>query len=419
MPFKTALVPIGAYDTHSEVFKQLTAFLTGVRDINFSGGQSITGYGYGELTNVTCSSAMSTAETITIAHSGGTDAAPTFSVTGSSSGSLPPATGGVAYSSNGISFLIRLERDNNSDGNPDIAYASGDTFTFEVVPGTLVADNAAWVLLRDYSLVDFVTGGNHGALLKGLGSSGTDEIFISITTTLDIATGASHWEIVGALSANLDLSLRGTIGDSDTHYYTLWNGEIEYYFVANGRRFIVGTRLGNSGVTTSLYAGLALPAALPSEYPYPLVVGASSSNFKYSHDSTDARFRSFYNSDRSNGAQVLRPDNTWYNFGNSQLHNGSLQYTNSFTTNGGTEPWANNNHYLCSGAPNSNFLTLPGEIFTPLGDTLYLDGVYWVNGRSPLASFDTLTDSQTSDNFVVVSNNSNITLGEFAAFLLE
>jgi len=55
----------------------------------------------------------------------------------------------------------------------------------------------------------------------------------------------------------------------------LWPNKIQYWLVANGRRFIVVAKV--SSVYEASYLGFALPYGLPTQFPYPLIVGGAAS----------------------------------------------------------------------------------------------------------------------------------------------
>jgi len=53
----------------------------------------------------------------------------------------------------------------------------------------------------------------------------------------------------------------------------MWQGKIQYWCAANGRRFIVVAKI--SSVYEALYLGFALPYGLPTQFPYPMIVGGA------------------------------------------------------------------------------------------------------------------------------------------------
>jgi len=53
----------------------------------------------------------------------------------------------------------------------------------------------------------------------------------------------------------------------------LYNNPIPYWFFGNGRRFVVVAKVGS--VYETCYMGFILPFGLPTQFPYPMVIGGS------------------------------------------------------------------------------------------------------------------------------------------------
>lgn len=119
--------------------------------------------------------------------------------------------------------------------------------------------------------------------LRGPGFAGEDNIYVhlehyqyALTDTFSIrAVGSVGW-LPSALT---------TPGQQPDNTMTNknWSGNVilrtplqrnpmQYWIVANGRRFVVVLSYGNRW--TGLYAGLLLPFGFPAQYPYPLLIGA-------------------------------------------------------------------------------------------------------------------------------------------------
>jgi len=71
--------------------------------------------------------------------------------------------------------------------------------------------------------------------------------------------------VVGSVFWVIELPKKGSI--------LLYTNPIPYWFLGNGRRFVVVAKIGS--VYESCYGGFALPFGLPSQFPYPLVIGGS------------------------------------------------------------------------------------------------------------------------------------------------
>lgn len=113
-------------------------------------------------------------------------------------------------------------------------------------------------------------------VLRGPGLSGQDQVYVGMRLTQRPASDAYFIEFTG---------MTGIIDNSATYrdhvnempnYLRLFTdaGAVTYWFIANGRRFIVVLKI--STVFESVYCGLFLPYADPSSYPYPMYMGASS-----------------------------------------------------------------------------------------------------------------------------------------------
>ena len=107
--------------------------------------------------------------------------------------------------------------------------------------------------------------------LKGTGLSGTDEIFVMLYTYYSEAGDYYNMNFCGAAGFETNDTL-----DEQPGYYAgsamaLWQFQIKYWFVADGRRFIVSTKISTNYMHA--YCGWILPYATPTEYPYPLYIG--------------------------------------------------------------------------------------------------------------------------------------------------
>lgn len=157
-------------------------------------------------------------------------------------------------------------------------------------------------------------------VLKGPGLAGQDEVFIGLRR-VDRDT-ADEFEIqIAGMSGILDdaTAFNGHV-NVQPHVVKLFvdNGPMTYWFVANGRRFMIVVKI--STVYEAAYAGLFLPYAYPINYSYPLFVGASagSQNNVTSWRSTSDAHRHFVNAYYHAGnvyeepsAWMLSPQGDW------------------------------------------------------------------------------------------------------------
>lgn len=111
--------------------------------------------------------------------------------------------------------------------------------------------------------------------LRGPGLSNGDEIFVQIQSVFSQPNDQYNLQVNAATGYNVGANPKytGQPGyDGGVLNILLWNQAIPYWFVANGRRFIIVTKV--STVYQTMYGGFILPYGLPSEYPYPLAIGA-------------------------------------------------------------------------------------------------------------------------------------------------
>lgn len=164
-------------------------------------------------------------------------------------------------------------------------------------------------------------------VLEGPGLSGTDEILIGMRLSVDIPADR-HWiefrGMTGIIPTGLNYDDHINVQPIASRMF-IDNDTMDYWFIANGRRFIVVLKI--STVFEACYCGFFLPFGTPGEYPYPMFCGASAgvsagstsqpeswrddvsghSLFPFPNTYTDsvssANFRS--------GVYILNPDGTW------------------------------------------------------------------------------------------------------------
>lgn len=109
--------------------------------------------------------------------------------------------------------------------------------------------------------------------VQGPGSGSGREIYVNIKTVADVATPYYSWRIRGATGYTSGAGEGLNPGElQDEVYFNLWQNSITYWFYVSDRRFIVVAKCSTAYV--SLYAGLFLPFGTPTQYPFPLYIGA-------------------------------------------------------------------------------------------------------------------------------------------------
>jgi len=208
-----------------------------------------------------------------------------FTVTGSVSGAQAAATVGTPYDNGIVAFTIIAG---------DTAFEADDEFTFDVADGLGATEVYTEMRYDD----DYDGAGEYETILMGPGTSGEDEIYTAIQTISDAGNDWYNWRLMG-MTAYSDVEMQYMPGLTQGRLprLLLWQQKIKYWFAANGRRYIVVAKI--SSVWEACYMGFALPYGLPTQFPYPMVVGgaacptATTAHNRYS--STETNHRGFAN----------------------------------------------------------------------------------------------------------------------------
>ncbi len=113
-------------------------------------------------------------------------------------------------------------------------------------------------------------------VLKGPGLAGSDDVLIGFRLIEDALNNRYSIRITGLTGAipsaqQFDQHVNPCF---DPVQIFLANQPMQYWFVANGRRFIAVVKV--STVYQVLYGGFFLPYSLPTNYSYPMYIGGSS-----------------------------------------------------------------------------------------------------------------------------------------------
>lgn len=296
--------------------------------------------------------------------------------------------------------------------------------TFLTTNAALVAAGQNWTVLKDEEPAS-----DRYVYFKGPGLANTDEIHVNLRRFYSAVGGVYNWEFQGATSYDGGLSYDNQPGSNETCFFCLSNGTMTYWFFANGRRFIVIAKIGT--VFVSAYAGFILPYALPSEYPYPLFIGATSYLESRSYSESDYYTSAFWKmgygyrntvEGRVDSAVQLRlVSGLWLPF--------KQNYVATYDLNAGMIwPYRSNNFSsntdLGIGNLTKNtdgsYSILPVVLYSSTYDTKdvfgELDGVYHTSGID-LNSEDTLTIG--GDTYLVFQNVEDVGRNDFAAILRE
>lgn len=282
---------------------------------------------------------------------------------------------------------------------------------------TLVAAGQAWSVLA----TEAVAGGT-ARLLRGPGTAGADEILVSVTPVTDPGNDIYNLGIIGYPSYNPSQPLSAQVGQSNAKYIHLLNASMPYWFIANGRRFIVIVRV--STVYQCAYAGFILPYHLPTTWAYPLFVGGCSAVQSWRFSQANAAGHSaFFNpgayvsnpSEVQMSAAVRLPDGQWAGFANK-------------ASNGADGGQAANNiaqWSLWMSMPSlrrsidNKHVPIPAELALsePYGASLgALEGVFYVPGFQAVSEDTFVAEGKT---YIIIQNVYRTANHEYAAFALE
>ncbi len=161
----------------------------------------------------------------------------------------------------------------------DVAASAGATYDalieFLTENVDLVADGQEWVNVWEHA-----NGPRSGIVLRGPGLSGNDQVYVGMALFADPLLDSFWIEAVGMTGIIPgSASYRDHINVTPSHVKMMLDvGTTEYWFVANGRRFMVTAKI--STVFETMYAGLFLPYGTPLTYPYPMFIGGSAGQWR-------------------------------------------------------------------------------------------------------------------------------------------
>lgn len=294
---------------------------------------------------------------------------------------------------------------------------------FLTTDSTLVSLNQNWVVEKETDTAPYTrfTGITstyynqmedfHDLYLRGPGLAGQDQIYVNICTMESSFHGFRNWALVGATDFDGALAFEnqanaGLIGGYPP-VAIMSNAEIQYWMVANGRRFIMVYEI--EGDFFCLHCGFILPYGKPSEYPYPLLVAGQSEDFK---DTTaTSGVRNFYRSSDNYSGLIRRPSGAWDNV-NTNANNGVSwwPYAHSTSTN------------KLQQNPDNSFTTLPVIGYTySTSENVFgeVQGLQFIckRGATDLASEDTITIG--SSTYLVFQDIEDQNDNSYCCLLLE
>ena len=260
-----------------------------------------------------------------------------------------------------------------------------------------------WVSQR---YVETVTtdGATREQIYKAPGLSGIEEIYVGFIANRNVAADIYNFYIsgfTGYISGNPWSGQPSKLINEPQ--IPMWNSAIDYYFVANGQRCIILTKINNIWVCG--YFGKYLPYATPGQYPYPLYVGGmyTGSRIRYDNIGQVAFFKG------GTIANYMRfVDGNWrqpqiFPYAGARI----LRNTKSVSTNTEVvEPGYWGLHPLVLSENTTGYVNNYGE----------LDGLYYISGFSnAIGNIVTLSGI----NYFIFSDFGRLGLKDFAALKLE
>lgn len=234
------------------------------------------------------------------------------------------------------------------------------------------AEANGWTTLRYLNPTD---GSNRELIMKGVGLSGTEEIFIGFRSYHDVILDYYNLSVAGFTGYVAGNAFTAQPGYAESGIPAT-STRIDYWLAVNGQRVAMALKVGNP-VYESAYVGKCLPYATPSQFPYPLVVAGMLQGVPATRFS-DVNHAIPYRGARANC--LLRfVDGTWQQPEcapwNSPMFNGNG------SSGTATRIWVTE----------TNYQLLPVVLNSALGDLGELDGIYQITGYGPNATENTLS----------------------------
>lgn len=135
---------------------------------------------------------------------------------------------------------------------------------------TFLTGTPGWTSLR-YTVGG--AGNPDECILKAPGLGGTDEIYVGVKTFENVTADYYNWRLGGFTGFDAGLTFAAQPGVMQNVFMTLWNSPIPYWFIANGRRVIIVTKISTNFMMG--YLGFINQYPSPAQFPYPLAIGGN------------------------------------------------------------------------------------------------------------------------------------------------
>jgi len=222
----------------------------------------------------------------------------------------------------------------------------------KVADTAFMGSGQEWTVMRYDTSTD-----THELILKGVGLSGTEEIFVGIQAYHDV--NADYYNLcvqtfTGYVASNTFDNQPGASGPIGVPAH---NTSITYWLIANAQRIAIAMKVGTP-VYETFYIGKFLPYDTPNQYPYP-VVAMGMFNGRSAKRFSDTDYFMPYRGDVQN-SKLRKLDGTWITPSSS--------------------PWINPNIKDALRDTEGNYHILPVELCDNSNIFGYLDGIGYVSG---------------------------------------
>lgn len=256
--------------------------------------------------------------------------------------------------------------------------------------------------------------GEKELILKAPGLSGSDSIYLGIKPYQNAGSDYYNWNVAGMTGFNSASTFSGQPGRSPSVYLPLTSAQMTYWFFVNGQRAIVVAKV--SSTYQMMYLGKFFVYGLPSQYPYPVIVSATSDGYSQRHSVADHTAHNIGNP--GSGSYMANVDGAWLRIRNRyQSSSGVDVFEESSYVSAsdyGVKVWptcrygdggynastsVHNPIYSSESWPNNCYTLLPLILnrISPANVYGEVDGVMWVSGHQ-----------NTSENVITVGDDQYI-----------